>query len=56
MSKELEEEFVMILRGQRPKKNFVLPNPVNGLICVGWLEGVYKNPYVRNLGDMINQG
>ena len=54
MSKELEEEFAMILRGQRLKENFVLSDPVNGLICVGRLGGVYENPRVGNLGDMIN--
>ena len=56
MSKELEKEFTMVIRRQRPKENFVLPDPINSLICVGWLGEVYKNPCIRNLEDIINQG
>ena len=54
MSKELKEEFVMILRGQRLKENFVFLNSVNSLICVSRLREVYKNLYIGNLKDIIN--
>ena len=56
MSKELKKKFIIILKKQRLKKNFILPDSINGLICVSWLKEAYKNLYIKNLRDIINQG
>ena len=55
MLKELKEKFIIILKKQRFKENFVLPDFINSLIHVSRLEEVYKNLCVRNLRDIINQ-